>query len=229
MTEKDAVTGGTDPERPPAPQPLTRAQARELAEDRLSRGILAALNVPQQQLAAALRGALNRPDLAETLPDEVLAGLFTAQLVSAIGLGGTGATDRASIWRMLGAVWATQPGGAPAPGTKAAEPAVDGAAVMRGAVVIADVVEAALARAAAGRAQAPAGRIPVTLDGVTGAEVAETRASRPTVHLLGEQVHAGPAIPPPDRDPIKVAPRAPGRGAMGGWDEQSDPLGRWPD
>lgn len=215
---------GTDPEAPPAPPPLTRAEARERAEEQLSRGIVAALAIPRSTLAAALRGALNRSDLAAVLPDDVLAGLFQAQLVSAIGLGGTGATDRAAIWRMLGAVWATQPGGAPAPGTRPEPAGIDGATALRGAAVIADVVEAALARAASGRP----GRAPVTLDGQASAEPAGIGHSPPIVHMLSGQVHDAPgrqASPPP---PIRASAR-PEPGTAAAWDERSDPLGRWPD
>lgn len=209
----------TDPCEPiVVPPPITLREARDGAETRLAQAVRAALDVPGAALAGAIRRSLSHVEMADALPDDVLVGLFVAQVVSGLSnLGSTGSTDRAAIWRMLGAVWASPPGGAVSPGGKAPSDPLEPEAVVRAGVVVADALEAAIQRAASRRT--------VTLEGKAERKPAETRHSKPTVHLLSEQVHDAPTIP----TPIRPAPARVQARHMGEWTEDSDPLGRWPD
>lgn len=60
-----------------------------------------------QKLAAAIRRHVRRPDVADEIPDEVLAGLVLAQVRGALAPGSFGSADRAGFWRLVEAPWAS--------------------------------------------------------------------------------------------------------------------------
>ncbi len=198
---------------------MNPAEARvPAARDRLAERVQVALTtlgkMPTDALAAALRSHLARQDVADAIPGEVLVGLLLAQIGAALSGGSTSATDRAAVWRILGASWASISSAAnsgslaPAPAAQdqahvaeaAARGAASGAAIAGAAV--ADLVADAIARADRMARERAAGQQSVTIEGRAEPEPRVKAGLEGGVHLLGEQVHASPAIPTRLPEPV---------------------------
>ncbi|CAB4144222.1 hypothetical protein UFOVP469_19 [uncultured Caudovirales phage] len=210
---------GQSPARPPSKAPPA-------THSRAIRSAVAALGrMSTADLAAIIRSQALRSAVVDAIPDEILAGLVSAQMQAALQVGAPGAESaRQTVYKMLHVPWAGVTA-ADLAGKRADRSADDRALADQVTGGVAARVVAALNRQ---RQFDALGHRSVTVDAVAVDSTLSYQGAGPVGHMMHSNVSDSPARigrqKPAVRVPIVDAPALPGHPAFEG-----DGLDAWTD